>query len=167
MATQSWRLFRSICYNVLLIIQLNSKETSCTNYNISLYFFNVLLSFCIALSTPASLCVFFLIIPLSCYGCFVFSAGNCSSLALTVDYADHNEYRLARRLIEDYKARSEVRPVDKQEDAVIVTFDLAYSQLVDLVSTRYSRQEFKILKNKQNALHKKRERKHVFYIFSQ
>lgn len=40
---------------------------------------------------------------------------------------------LARKLLEDYKPRTEVRPVARQDDPIIVTFDLAYSQLVDLV----------------------------------
>lgn len=63
-----------------------------------------------------------------------FFSGVCLTVhALTSTYKDNYEYLLAQKLIENYKARTEVRPVARQEDPIIVTFDLAYSQLVDLV----------------------------------
>ena len=62
--------------------------------------------------------------------------GVCLTAAINSAYEKDHEYRLAQKLIENYKARTEVRPVDKVEDPVIVTFDLAYSQLVDLVSAQ-------------------------------
>ena len=36
--------------------------------------------------------------------------------------------------MDDYKATVEVRPVARSDEPIIVTFDLAYSQLINLVS---------------------------------
>ena len=64
----------------------------------------------------------------------VFLSDTCFTVhAVSSNYKSNYEYMLARKLLEDYKPRTEVRPVARQDDPIIVTFDLAYSQLVDLV----------------------------------
>ena len=49
-------------------------------------------------------------------------------------YENDYEMKLVRKIMDDYKAKVEVRPVEKSDQPIIVTFDLAYSQLIDLVS---------------------------------
>jgi hypothetical protein len=41
--------------------------------------------------------------------------------------------QLVEKMMKNYKARVEVRPVARSNQPVIVSFDLAYSQLIDLV----------------------------------
>ena len=49
-------------------------------------------------------------------------------------YENDYEMKLVKKIMDDYKAKVEVRPVEKSDQPIIVTFDLAYSQLIDLVS---------------------------------
>ncbi len=49
-------------------------------------------------------------------------------------YGTDYEMMLVKKVMGDYKSKVEVRPVEKSDQPIIVTFDLAYSQLIDLVS---------------------------------
>ena len=42
--------------------------------------------------------------------------------------------KLVKKIMDDYKAKVELRPVERSDQPIIVKFDLAYSQLIDLVS---------------------------------
>ncbi|XP_028411230.1 neuronal acetylcholine receptor subunit alpha-3-like [Dendronephthya gigantea] len=52
--------------------------------------------------------------------------------ALTSDYDKNYEMMLIKKIMEDYKKKVEVRPVERSDQPIIVMFDLAYSQLINL-----------------------------------
>lgn len=63
---------------------------------------------------------------------------GCFLEALESKYENDHEMKLVKKMMDDYKAKVEVRPVEKSEQPIIVTFDLAYSQLIDLVSFAFA-----------------------------
>ena len=63
------------------------------------------------------------------YGAACFHGFDIDDEILTDD-----ESRLFAKLFKNYRINREVRPVRNKSSAVLVTLDLAYSQLVDLVS---------------------------------
>ena len=59
---------------------------------------------------------------------------RCCIEALQSEYANDYEMQLVKKVMADYKSKVEVRPVARNDEPIIVNFDLAYTQLIDLVS---------------------------------
>ena len=59
---------------------------------------------------------------------------QCFVEALKSNYAKDYEMILVKKMMDDYKSKVEVRPVERSDQPIIVTFDLAYSQLINVVS---------------------------------
>jgi hypothetical protein len=70
-----------------------------------------------------------------CYLLILFfsSLGRCFVEAFESNHETDYEMQLVEKMMKNYKARVEVRPVARSNQPVIVSFDLAYSQLIDLV----------------------------------
>ncbi|XP_046839330.1 neuronal acetylcholine receptor subunit alpha-3-like isoform X2 [Xenia sp. Carnegie-2017] len=57
---------------------------------------------------------------------------NSVSAAFISKYEDDDVTKLVKKMLDDYRAKVEVIPVEKNSKPIIVEFDLAYSQLIDL-----------------------------------
>lgn len=65
--------------------------------------------------------------------CFFFRLDESIVNALESKYETDYEMMLVEKIMKNYKAKVEVRPVERSDQPIVVTFDLAYTQLIDLV----------------------------------